>query len=86
MKNQYVGDIGDYSKLGILRKIIQHTDLSVGVNWYLTPDDEVAKDGRHTSYLENDCDTDDRELLSKLKSIAGRDCDNALRTVSNYKS
>ena len=85
MKNQYVGDIGDYSKLGILRKIIQHTDLSVGVNWYLTPDDELANDGRHTAYLEKDCDTDDDELLSKLKSIAGLNCDKTRRTVKQLQ-
>jgi len=85
MKNQYVGDIGDYTKLGMLRKIIQHTEMSIGVNWYLTPDDEIAKDGRHTTYLEKDCDSDDNELLSNLKSIAGRNGDNKLRTVKQLQ-
>ena len=85
MKNQYVGDIGDYTKLGVLRRIAQHTGLSLGVNWYLTPDDEIIKDGRHTAYLEKYCDTDDEELLFKLKSIAGKKCIERLRTVEQLQ-
>ncbi len=38
MKNQYVADIGDYGKYGLLR-FLARKGIKVGVNWYLTPDD-----------------------------------------------
>ena len=52
MQNRYVGDIGDFGKLGILREISK-TGLSMGVNWYLTPDEEHNGDGRHIRYLKD---------------------------------
>ncbi len=51
MKNQYVGDLGDYGKYGLLRFFAGH-GVRVGVNWYLTPDDERT-DGCHREYLED---------------------------------
>lgn len=51
MKNQYVGDIGDYGKYGLLR-FFRQADITVGVNWYLTPDDGRS-DGNHTEYLSD---------------------------------
>lgn len=53
MQNRYTGDIGDFGKLGLLRRI-SRAGLSVGVNWYLTPDETHNGDGRHTAYLK-DC-------------------------------
>ena len=50
MKDQYVGDIGDYGKYGLLR-YLNGCGLKIGVNWYLTPDDGRS-DGNHTEYLE----------------------------------
>ena len=38
MKNQYAGDVGDYTKLGVLRAI-EKAGFSIGLNWYLTPDE-----------------------------------------------
>ncbi|MBP3805704.1 MAG: hypothetical protein J6I76_17755 [Oribacterium sp.] len=49
MKNQYVGDVGDYGKYSLLRFLAQN-DIAVGVNWYLTEDDST-NDGKHISYL-----------------------------------
>ena len=68
MKNQYVGDIGDYTKLGLLR-VLENSGLSIGVNWYCTPDDANSTDGRHIEYLESPCATPDAELHSGLRSI-----------------
>ena len=51
MQNRYAGDIGDFGKLGLLRRL-RHAGLSVGMNWYLTPDETHNGDGRHTGYLE----------------------------------
>jgi hypothetical protein len=49
MKDQYVGDIGDYVKLAFLRAI--SPDHRLAVLWYLTPDDPIDNAGRFTSYL-----------------------------------
>ena len=52
MQNRYTGDIGDFGKLGLLRAL-QASGLTVGVNWYLVPDENHNSDGRHVQYLEN---------------------------------
>ncbi|MEE3394163.1 MAG: hypothetical protein VZR23_10995 [Lachnospiraceae bacterium] len=52
MKNQYIGDVGDYGKYSLLREVA-NAGVRVGVNWYLTEDDG-SNDGKHTSYLKND--------------------------------
>ena len=69
MQNRYAGDIGDFGKLGLLRRLRQ-TGLSIGVNWYLTPDETHNGDGRHIGYLKNDmfraCD---EQLWSALGQI-----------------
>lgn len=53
MQNRYTGDIGDFSKLGVLRAL-RAAGLSIGLNWYLTPDETHNTDGRHVRYLEQD--------------------------------
>ena len=50
MKNQYVGDIGDYGKYGLLRFLAGH-GIKIGINWYLTENDRSA-DGKFTDYLK----------------------------------
>ena len=69
MQNRYTGDIGDYSKLGLLRAL-QSAGFSIGLNWYLTPDETHNSDGRHVDYLHQDeyraCDPD---LWLGLKAI-----------------
>ena len=72
MKNQYAGDIGDYTKLGILRGL-ENAGFSIGLNWYLTPDEpehsKTFTDGKHTKFLEFDCDTPDIDLYCALQKI-----------------
>ena len=53
MQDRYTGDIGDFSKLGILRAL-EKAGMSVGLNWYLTPDENHNSDGRHVQYLNQD--------------------------------
>lgn len=53
MQNRYTGDIGDFGKLGLLRRLSE-AGLHVGVNWYLVPDESHNDDGRHIGYLEKD--------------------------------
>ena len=59
MQNRYMGDIGDFGKLGLLR-VLSSNGLSIGVNWYLTDDENHNGDGRHLGYLAKteyrDCD------------------------------
>ena len=49
MQDRYVGDIGDFVKYGLLRAI--RGEKSLGVVWYLRPNDGPVGDGRHTAYL-----------------------------------
>ena len=49
MQNRYAGDIGDFGKLGLLRKL--SAQLTVGVNWYLVPDEGPNGHGQHINYL-----------------------------------
>jgi hypothetical protein len=50
MQNRYVGDIGDYLKLGILRGL--SPGYRLGVAWWLFPDESHNRDGRHVGYLD----------------------------------
>lgn len=75
MKNQYVGDIGDYGKYGLLRFLLQR-GIKIGVNWYLTGNDGT-EDGKFTDYLNypNDCADAfyDRDLFLKLQPIGTKE-------------
>lgn len=70
MKNQYIGDVGDYGKYGLLR-FLSSKGLKIGVNWYLTLNDG-NNNGKKTAYFDK---RDDRlydpELFDFLRGIAG---------------
>ena len=71
MKNQYVGDIGDYGKYGLLRFLAGH-GIKIGINWYLTENDRSA-DGKFTDYLKRPEERIyDPVLFDVLKEVAGR--------------
>lgn len=81
MQDRYTGDIGDFGKLGLLR-VLQEQNLSIGVNWYLTPDETHNEDGKYTEYLNEEkkekyfpCD---ESLWQELKKIV----DSGNRNVS----
>ena len=79
MKNQYVGDIGDYGKYGLLR-FLAGKGIKISVNWYLTENDG-SSDGRFTDYLLKPGDRIcDPELFDTLKEIAFRS-DKTVRMV-----
>lgn len=50
MQNRYVGDIGDFEKMAILRALCGNKRL--GVAWWLYPDEDHNADGRHIGYLQ----------------------------------
>lgn len=73
MKNQYVGDIGDYGKYGLLRYLSKN-GVYIGVNWYLTKNDIIIKDGNIRDYLNNEAESVyDSEVYQLLKTIPSRD-------------
>ncbi|HEY6290461.1 MAG TPA: hypothetical protein VI455_02735 [Terriglobia bacterium] len=68
MKNQYVGDINDYRKYGLLRILARR--LTIGVCWMLTKDDG-RPDGLKIKYLDakerwRSHDSDLFEVLYKI--------------------
>ncbi len=72
MKNQYVGDIGDYGKYGLLRAFA-NAGVKIGVNWYLTKNDG-STDGKFVKYLQSDdMRRYDPSLFEELKEIAGNE-------------
>ena len=56
MQNKYVGDIGDFGKYALLKALClsangdRDRELSLGVAWYLVPDDDRKGDGSLTEY------------------------------------
>ena len=72
MKNQYVGDVNDYRKYGLLRAV-GRAGLTIRVAWMLTPNDDRT-DGKRTIYLDDphkwrDCD---HELYDQLRAWVSR--------------
>jgi hypothetical protein len=51
MQNRYVGDIGDFVKLGLLRALSPGYQL--GIVWYMVADEAHNGDGRHIDYLDD---------------------------------
>ena len=73
MKNQYVGDIGDYGKYSLLR-FFSEAGVKIGINWYLI-DGDKTNDGKFTSYLEKPekYEQYDPLVFLKLKDIASEE-------------
>jgi hypothetical protein len=85
MKDQYVGDIGDFMKYGLLRAVCHpqepdgYPTLKLGVIWYLFPDLEMNNDGQFLHHLEHSrkrdyhsCDPDLHQLLTQIISDEAR--------------
>ena len=75
MQNRYVGDVGDFGKYGLLRRLVgSNSDerLRLGVIWCLFPNESHNSDGKHISYLSGrgggfrDCD---KELYDRLREM-----------------
>jgi hypothetical protein len=72
MKAQYVGDIGDFGKV-LLLKHLAELGFKIGVNWVLTKNDD-SEDGKHRNYFMDQgasclcsCDPD---LLARIAPLA----------------
>jgi hypothetical protein len=75
MQDRYVGDVGDFGKYGllwILSGMEGENRLSLGVVWYLYPNESHNADGKHIGYLRDadpafrDCDS---RLYDKLRAL-----------------
>jgi len=82
MQNRYVGDVGDYVKLAILRRLARGKRL--GVAWWLFPDERHNNDGGHREYLErrNEWQRFDPELFDRLSRI-NRDKERNVRALED---
>jgi|ERR1700722_10939872 len=73
MQNRYVGDVGDFAKYGLLRRLAGTSvekPISLGVIWCLYPDESHNSDGRHISYLYRPEFAElDAELVAALQQI-----------------
>jgi len=71
MRDNYVGDVGDFYKYGLLRQL--SNNLRLGVVWYLYPGPCKDTDGLHLAYLSDEkkesfynCDPELHQQLSRL--------------------
>ena len=72
MKNQYIGDIGDYGKYGLLRYLIKN-GINIGINWYYTENDETGHGSQNKYLTDEKFKKYDAELYDFLKTIAFND-------------
>ena len=77
MQDRYTGDVGDFGKYGLLRALcLRDGDptLTLGVVWYLVPNESHTDDGKHTKYLESSAHSQslqgcDPDLYRALRDI-----------------
>lgn len=53
MQDRYVGDVGDFAKYMLLRRLAG-TDIPLGIVWYRNPIEEKNADGRFRQYLTDE--------------------------------
>lgn len=54
MQDRYAGDIGDYFKFALLRRLVSEARRqTLGVAWYRVPNEQGNEDGKYTRYTEN---------------------------------
>jgi len=82
VKNQYVGDINDYRKYGLLRAMHDSTRLQVLVAWMLTPDDGSGE-GNLTAYLDRPARWrhHDPALFDGIRSLMGSGGQRGVRLI-----
>ena len=84
MQNRYAGDIGDFGKFILLKKVFANSVDRIGVIWYLFPDESHNGDGQHIQYVTNpEYSKCDNHLINGLsKVIKGNRAVSALETSS----
>lgn len=70
MQDRYAGDVGDFSKFALLRVLSDELRESIGLIWYLFPDETHTGDGRHVGYVDNPVwIRADRDLVTRLAEV-----------------
>jgi hypothetical protein len=73
MQDRYVGDVGDFGKYALLRRLCgsaEERPLRLGVIWLLFPDENRNGDGRHIGYLaKREFHGLDDDLMDGLRKI-----------------
>jgi len=72
MQDRYVGDVGDFAKFGLLRRLAEvgRRKLRLGVVWCAFPDESHNGDGRHVAYLRNETFAAlDPDLHARLRGL-----------------
>ena len=73
MQNRYVGDVGDFAKYALLRRLAGTScdePIRIGIIWCRHPDENHNSDGRHVSYLQGpEFAKLDTELITALRKI-----------------
>ena len=73
MQDRYVGDVGDFAKYALLRRLgglPQDAPVRLGVVWCLFPDETHNADGRHLAYLDTpEFQSLDNVLIAALRTI-----------------
>lgn len=79
MQDRYAGDIGDYFKFALLRRLIPESrSQTLGVAWYRVPNEQGNEDGKYIRYTEKPdfwsgmCPASFRELAQIARAGAGR--------------
>jgi hypothetical protein len=84
MQDRYVGDVGDFAKYALLRRLAGRAGdrkIRLAVVWCLFPNETHNNDGRHVSYLRRrEFEELDDMLLSALRKIvaSGKRCISAV--------
>ena len=73
MQNRYVGDVGDFGKYALLRRLCGPSEerrVRLGMVWCLFPNEGHNGDGRHIAYLDAaDFQDLDKVLITALRII-----------------
>jgi hypothetical protein len=90
VQNRYVGDVGDFAKYGLLRRLAGdpgERPIQLGVVWCLFPNETHNNDGRHVSYLRSaEFEALDDALLTALRNIirSGMRCVSAVSSAGIF--
>ena len=92
VQNKYVGDVGDFGKYGLLRYLCSDVEASgflpsLGVIWYLVPDEAHSRDGGFIGYLKPTETNEERFKACDplLYDALQRIVDNKSRSVANIR-
>ena len=93
MQDRYVGDLGDFGKYGLLKAVcssgdtVWHSDITLGVVWYLVPDEDHNDDGKYVQYLVPNARNQEqfRSCDPVLYDLLADIVDSSRRSVANIR-